>query len=678
MNSKVEWRASERIRRENWHENAFFGVHHDLHAGVIDTDLGAELTPQHLREFLQRVKPDWIQCDCKGHGGYTSWPSSTGPTSPGVKRDALRIYRDVTRELGIRLGVHYSGVRDNAAVQEHPEWARIDAEGKPKPGHTCRTSGYLRERMIPQMIEVIEKYDVDGFWVDGDNWAALPCWCERCRAEYARRTGRSPVPLSASDSDWASWLAFHRDLFVEYVTSYADAVHARKPDCLVCSNWMYTVRQPDDVKAPVDYLSGDYDMNWGADRAAIEARLLDGRGMTWDLMAWGFTRAWPATGQNATSMLKTPTHLCQELAEVVALGGGVMVYDQPRRSGWIAPSHADLISAASEFCRRRQIACFRTSSASEVAVLHCADHFYAHNDPLFNYGTAQQGVEGALHALLETHRSADVLTGSDWLRRRASDYRLVVVPEQTYVPARLADALQDFAASGGHVLLSGAHLAGECGDLVGADPCGPAIEVKPSQCFEGLFLAMDRDAVPLLGPWQPATPREGTQALAHALRHHDLIKDRTQSIVATRRAAGAGAIVAVHAPIFQTYMLGHDPRLRRWIDRLAGALPIRWTIERVEAPPWLELIMRRRDGDLLLNLINRGSCETLSQWRVMTDAVPPIQNVRLRIRCSKAPRALRMLPDDQPIEWWYDDGTADILIPAIGIHDVLQVSGHQG
>ena len=88
----------------NWHENVFFGIHNDLHATASDTDLGRELTPELLRERLLRTHPDWVQTDCKGHPGYTSWPTKVGSTSPGVVKDALRIYRDVTRELGIKLG----------------------------------------------------------------------------------------------------------------------------------------------------------------------------------------------------------------------------------------------------------------------------------------------------------------------------------------------------------------------------------------------------------------------------------------------------------------------------------------------------------------------------------------------------------------------------------------------
>ncbi len=210
---------------QNWHTDVFFGIHYDLHANASDTELGRELTAEHLRERLLRVRPDWIQADCKGHPGYTSWPTEIGSTSPGVVKDALRIHRDVTRELGIKLGMHYSGVWDSRAIELHPDWARSDEIGRPDPNMTCRMSGYDTQLMIPQMIEIVDKYDVDGFWVDGENWASKPCWCDRCRAKFTRRTGIAAIPTAAGQPDWDVWLAFHRDLFVEHVTRYAEAIH---------------------------------------------------------------------------------------------------------------------------------------------------------------------------------------------------------------------------------------------------------------------------------------------------------------------------------------------------------------------------------------------------------------------------------------------------------------------
>ena len=77
-----------------------------------------------------------------------------------------------------------------------------------------------------------------------------------------------------------------------------------------------------------------------------------------------------------------------------------------------------------------------------------ADSYYAANDPLYNYGGAVQPIEGALHMLLETGRSTDILTEADALAA-ASRYKLVVLPETTRLSAEVVSALEAFAADGG-------------------------------------------------------------------------------------------------------------------------------------------------------------------------------------------------------------------------------------
>ena len=49
------------------------------------------------------------------------------------------------------------------------------------------------------------------------------------------------------------------------------------------------------------------------------------------------------------------------------------------------------------------------------------------------------------------------------------------MPEQTHLSPAILAALEAFAQAGGHVLMSGSHLAVECPDLVGATPDGAAI-----------------------------------------------------------------------------------------------------------------------------------------------------------------------------------------------------------
>jgi len=667
-------------RTPNWHDEVFFGIHYDLHANANDTNLGAELTHDHLRERLQRVAPDWIQVDCKGHPGYTSWPTTVGSTSPGVVVDGLRIKRDVTAELGIKLGMHYSGVIDQRAIELHPDWARIDLNGEPDRQSTCRMSGYTTELLIPQMLELIDRYEVDGFWVDGENWGAKPCWCERCCAEFTRRTGIHEIPRQNSDAHWESWLSFHRDLFVEHVTTYANAIHERNPSCLICSNWMYTVRQPDAIRAPVDYLSGDYTWAWGADRAAIEGRLLDCRSdqISWDLMAWGFTKAGPMRATPPWTM-KTAIHLCQEVAEVVALGGAIMIYGKPQRSGWLTSWHQDLLAEVAAFCRARKEVCFQSERVPQAAVLHSATSLYtthdqvdaANDQALFIYGNALQPVEGALHLLLETHHSTDILTEEAALARM-NEYKLVVVPEQIRLSDEIVAALEAYARQGGYVIISGDQLTIDQADLVGATPSQDALTESPHDAWGGIQLPVGERTAGLFGPWQPVTVGAESKVLYHALSDQEMEKDQTTHAVITQRTVGKGAIIAIHGHIFRNYAQGHYPETRRFLEQLIQQLPLSWLVT-VDAPRTLELILRRKAGKLMINLLNRGAQEMLSPTRVTIDALPPIQNVSLQVRHAEAPQSVTLVPAEADLSWSYADGIIHIELSAVPVHSIVVI-----
>jgi hypothetical protein len=300
----------------------------------------------------------------------------------------------------------------------------------------------------------------------------------------------------------------------------------------------------------------------------------------------------------------------------------------------------------------------------EVAVLHLHTHFYAHNEPLFNYGTAAQPVEGALHALLETQRSTDVLT-EDAAVQRMHSYKLVVVPEQTRLSAQLVMALEAYAAGGGHVLLTGAHVASDYPALAGVTADGEPIGAA-------IYLPVDGRAVSVSSPWQPVNATGNTEVWTYRLRQQEPDKDMTGEAVVTRRRVGAGSIIVVHGPIFRDYLIGHYPDLRRFIGALVDRLQIAWTVT-VEAPPRLELILRRKDQRLLINLINRGAGEMHSPQRVIVEELLPVENVTVRVRRDTAPKSISVVPKETQMDWTYAKGLLQVHLPQVEIHSVVVV-----
>ena len=138
----------------------------------------------------------------------------------------------------------------------------------------------------------------------------------------------------------------------------------------------------------------------------------------------------------------------------------------------------------------------------------------------------------------------------------------------------------------------------------------------------------------------------------------------------TRRDLGKGAIIAVHGPLFRNYYTDHAPSLRDFIGKLVDGLGIPWTAT-LEGPPQLEMILRQKEGKLLVNLINRDSGEALAANRVTVENLPPIENVVVHVPRSSAPKSVVIAPSDAKMTWAYKNGLVTIKVPQLDIHRVV-------
>ena len=115
-----------------------FGIHFDLHAMPEDT-VPEIWKPEYYAQMLDAVKPDYVQCDTKGHEGLSSYPTDAG-TRANIKVDILQMMRDETAKRNIALYGHHSGLYDRKAAADHPDWAAVDADGVPTLSNSLATS----------------------------------------------------------------------------------------------------------------------------------------------------------------------------------------------------------------------------------------------------------------------------------------------------------------------------------------------------------------------------------------------------------------------------------------------------------------------------------------------------------------------------------------------------------
>jgi len=288
--------------------DCFFGIHFDLHASEDITDAGKTLTPEMVDTFLTRVRPDFIQIDCKGHPGISSYPTKAGYHVRGFEKEPLKLFREVTARNKVALFMHYSGVLDAKVVKEHPDWALIKSNGEASTEKASFFSPYLDSILIPQLKELSD-YGVDGAWIDGDCWAVEPDCGAASLARFAKETGITEIPKKPLDKNYPEWMEYTRQLFREHMKKYVDAIHQYNPQFQITSNWSYSSMMPEPVNNNVDYLSGDVTPQNGVYRSAFEARCIAPQGKPWDLMAWGFS--W--NGGKMPMSVKSSVQLEQEV-----------------------------------------------------------------------------------------------------------------------------------------------------------------------------------------------------------------------------------------------------------------------------------------------------------------------------------------------------------------------------
>jgi len=588
-----------------------------------------------------------------------------GTPAPGIVKDALKIWREVTHKMGIPLSVHYSGVLDEIAVAKHLEWARMETDGNRSKTATCNNSSYTEELMIPQMLEVIDWYDIDGFWVDGENWGSALCWCETCQRLFRAETGIKDIPRSKEESHWQEWLEFHRKSFERHVRKYTEAVHQRKPTCLICSNWMYSVRQPEKMSVPVDYLSGDFTPSFGCERASLEGRFLASRGVTWDLMAWGFFNVEQPheSWTYPTWTFKTAEHLCQEAAEVIANGGNIFIYDTPQRCGHLIGWHQDILAKVAKFCRARQEYCQNTKAVSQVAILHNIDDYYRKNNPLYNLGNAIDNIEGCLHALLENHCSVEILNEFA-LMGRLKDYPIVVFPEVEKPAAELLRSIEDYVLNGGNLLITGALSASLFGNLLG-------VESRGSPKVRTISLPAGNEMVKLKSLWQSVKVTTA-QEICSLYKGEELLKDKLNEPAATINNYGKGKVIGVYGPVFESFAKTHYPRLRTFLGNIMAQFQNPQLLQ-VAAAPRVEVTLRRKGNKLLLHLLNWGAGHPLSPRNHAVEDIPPVGPIRITLPLARKPEAVSLAPEKSNLVWNWQSGSLSVEISSLQLHNILVV-----
>lgn len=660
-------------------KDSFFGLHFDFHGKPMNGVIGANLKEEDIRELCRIVRPDFIQIDCKGHPGWASYPSKIGNALPEFAQDTLALWRKVTLEEDVALYLHYSGIYDIKYCTENPEQCSLGPDGNPVPGAARPDGKYVDELLIPQFCEIVEKYGVNGFWVDGECWKVATDFRPETIAKFEKETGidlGGKLPATPNDPYYEEYREFGRELFRRYLRHYVDTLHAKFPDLEIASNWAFSDHMPEKVSVDVDFLSGDLNPENSLHSARYAARALALQGKPWDLMSWNFR--WNVA-KTSCCVPKHPTQILQEAAAVIAMGGAYQNYIMQFKDG--APNMYEIanMKTLSDFVRARQDYCFRKDVKHEAALL-LSTYDRARAPGGLYTRNGYEKVFGLTALLCDIGCSLEIL-GEHNLEKLCDEFKMIVIPElYAGLEEKTVKLLLDYAKRGGKLLLCGKNTcrifakAGAPFTVEELDENFPRGILAYDNGFvddaphtKSYYFTMDSNKYECGSIFCPCAIKSEGQTVADVIDSIRAEGPALSSVI----PYGSGVVATVGFDAGTQYLAAPQYTYRKLFDKLMHTLYTP-TVNIESACGLVEIICLEDNGKLLVQLIN-GNGTHADVAYATDDHIPPALDVKLSIELNKKPEALLLQPEGKSLEFEWRDGRAFVCIDRLDIHSIIEV-----
>ena len=662
---------------------SFFGMHSDFHAKLTDNlVIGGTLKEEDIREYLETLKPDFIQIDCKGHPGWASYPTAFNNRLPEYNGDPLRLWRDITKEYGVALYMHYSGVYETKYCTENPGQATVNKDGETS--KVVRLDGdYFKDLFIPQICELVEKYEIDGIWIDGDCWSVEIDYRDEAIKRFEEKTGielNGILPKSKEDKYYKELLDFTRDEFRGILKWYVDELHSKYPDLQICSNWAFTDHMPGKVCANVDFLSGDLMPYNCINSARYAGRALAQQNMPWDLMSWGFR-----FGVYKTPLIppKSIIQIIQEAASVIALGGAY----QDNISQFVdgSPDIGQIRKAKplADFLRAREVYCFKGKAIHQAALLLSTyDREYEMQTPFDRSGVGK--LIGLTALLCDSGESLEIVS-EHTLKEHYSDYPMIIVPELYYgLSDDTVNELKEYVINGGSLMIIGTstcRLFSEKGfgfdaegytiapetpnwadHIVGHDT-GELVRSMPS------YFNLNNDEIGVTdGGYRITVDNKEQKVFANLISS---LRGNNATPFVVTYPFGNGKVCVVGTDIGTQYNEGRQYLFRKLIKNVSYEMYEHMVMVE-KALGILEVVCLEKEGKLYIQLLNANGTHTDASM-VTEDYLSPVLDIRLSISANIKPDKLILQPDGMELPFTYENGRIYVDINRVDIHSIIEV-----
>ncbi|MFB9375476.1 hypothetical protein ACFFKU_05290 [Kineococcus gynurae] len=406
-------------------------------------------------------------------------------------------------------------------AEEHPEWCYVDPQGRQQVVEglvsVCPSAGYYQERMFAVLTEILDRYEIDGFFFNWLSYGEIDygkvyrgvCQCLSCRRTFAAAHPGTPHPTDPGSPGYPEWKRWTVAMMDDLVARARDLISGRRPEApLIMGN--------------------------SSDIVFHEANNAIGRPMWHHHTAENVSRAksWRPEVPvlvNAVAFFDMPYRSASEdpevfaqyLVQAAARGANPSTYIM----GLPHEFDYECLTAGSEIVRfHRDHPDLYTGLVPAAVTALVAPDPLAPGRSRVEAEEAEEEFKGLYLALVEGHVPFEVLPERRIAAAAAAGtldrYRLLVLPDLGELDTAAVEALDGFGARGGRLLATASSgFAGEVPQLAACPAAQRRAVRATTEATWSSFLRTDplphRPApgpLPVLGAMHVLTPAPGAEA----------------------------------------------------------------------------------------------------------------------------------------------------------------------
>lgn len=407
-------------------------IHLDFHTMPGIYDVGRDFNAGDFAETLKKASVEYITVFARCNLGFAYYPTEEGVVHPGMrKKDLLGPMVSACHKQGIKVAAYFNAGLDHEHALRHRDWCKVNSYGQVaeinRMGHffrrMCLNTPY-RDHLLRMIEEVMEKYPVDGIFLDC--FSLSPCYGVECL------DGMKEAGMDVFD-EGQGW-KFCWKITEEFMDETKNLVHGKNGDVKLYFNGLPYRKQPTHIELEVLPTGG-----WGYDALHWQIRYARTLKKPYFTMTGRFHKSWGDFGG-----IRPEHSLLFDLYNSIANGGTCSIGDHMHPRGKLERAVYDLTGRVYSKIKKLENFTEDARPLADMAII----------DPCLSlvpgFDLDFSSIKGASRMLMELKCQFDILDSADSI----SGYNVVVLPDHVTVDPNMKKKLKAHLKRGGIIISS--------------------------------------------------------------------------------------------------------------------------------------------------------------------------------------------------------------------------------